>query len=483
MATSAPGTRADRNQTITDASGNQWSINGNGQVTENGAVNINSSNVIALEYGTNGVVYQENYQGLWWGWQPNEPGNYRGWLETANGGKTLPAGYTPNTSPNNTEGSSIVDANGNGWGIWNGQVTYNGIVDQQSANVIQLAWSNGKVYQENFNGDWWAKSAPIDTWSPGPGVPTDPTNGQGSTIYQEGWYGGYSGNSVSDNRNWGNHTQPSLGQTIRDFGGHPMVLNSYGFQVPVQIASTLQSGTTPVFDLNNNSSISINTDVDSNSKPIINANGGTDALSISNAFPSSLDATVNIAGRTDLLLTGGLTFGGLTVNGPGQLTINDTLNLAGNNAVLFNAPVNGTGTVNADSAQGVATTVEVTSTVSSGVMFNLSSDPARGMQDGLIIDHPAQFAGSVTNLADAFVELKGLVADSYTYANDLLTLFKNGAAIENLSVATTGTLNVEQGSAGVMLSNSASYGNDGFVNSDGQQPGGPAAKLTFHSMN
>ncbi len=164
--------------TIIDASGNVWSINSAGQVTINGAADTTTSHVGELAY-VNGLVWQSNNQGLWWSkaapgaaWEP-------------------PAGITTNptlpvqASANGTvigaasggPAVSITDVNGNTWRIANGQVVVNGVVDPSTANVIELAYENGQVWQENTQGLWWSKASPSDTWGPPAGTPVNPVTG------------------------------------------------------------------------------------------------------------------------------------------------------------------------------------------------------------------------------------------------------------------------------------------------------------------
>src|SRR5947209_1964078 len=82
------------------------------------------------------------------------------------------------TSVNNTvisiAGQSIVDTNGNHWSIVNGRVAVNGVVDTTTANVVELAYVNGRIWQENTNHLWWSKSKPSDQWGPGSGTSTNP---------------------------------------------------------------------------------------------------------------------------------------------------------------------------------------------------------------------------------------------------------------------------------------------------------------------
>jgi len=74
----------------------------------------------------------------------------------------------------NLPGPSIIDAVGNAWAIANGQVTINGIADPTTANVDELAYENGSVWQENANGLWWSKTSPSDAWNPPNGTSIRP---------------------------------------------------------------------------------------------------------------------------------------------------------------------------------------------------------------------------------------------------------------------------------------------------------------------
>ncbi|WP_428486556.1 beta strand repeat-containing protein [Rhodopila sp.] len=162
---------------ITDASGNVWSIV-SGQVALNGVVDATTRSVIALAY-ENGTIWQKNADNLWWG-------------------KTTPASFwsppygtsvdpIPNqvASPNNTviaEGNAgtvgtFTDASGNIWSIAAGQVTLNGAADPTTANVTQMAYVNGQVWQENASGLWWSKTTPASPWSPPYGSAANPVQG------------------------------------------------------------------------------------------------------------------------------------------------------------------------------------------------------------------------------------------------------------------------------------------------------------------
>ncbi|HYZ20876.1 MAG TPA: hypothetical protein VE690_01850, partial [Rhodopila sp.] len=157
---------------ITDAGGNQWTITNGGQVAVNGVTDTTTGRVIELAY-VNGTVWQENADKLWWGktsptaaWSPG----------TGTATSPLPA----QPSANDTvvlagSTAAITDASGNQWTITSsGQVAVNGTPDTTTGRVIELAYVNGTVWQENADKLWWGKTSPTAAWSPGAGTPTSP---------------------------------------------------------------------------------------------------------------------------------------------------------------------------------------------------------------------------------------------------------------------------------------------------------------------
>jgi hypothetical protein len=51
------------------------------------------------------------------------------------------------------------------------------VIDPTTANVTELAYVNGRIWQENSQGLWWSKSAPADAWAPPYGTSTNPVTG------------------------------------------------------------------------------------------------------------------------------------------------------------------------------------------------------------------------------------------------------------------------------------------------------------------
>ena len=162
---------------ITDANSNKWTITAGGQVAVNGATDTTTSGVKELAY-VNGTVWQENGSNLWWGktsptaaWAP-DPGTAVSPLPVV----TPP----PTPSPNDTvvklgSTAAITDANKVKWTITaGGQVAVNGAADTATSNVIELAYVNGTIWQENASKLWWGKATPAAAWAPDPGTAISP---------------------------------------------------------------------------------------------------------------------------------------------------------------------------------------------------------------------------------------------------------------------------------------------------------------------
>jgi hypothetical protein len=156
---------ADDTSAITDANGNKWTITNGGQVALNGTVDATTRNVTEMAY-VNGKVWQENTDKLWYSkTTPNDT-----WTPGTST-SPLPPTFTP--SPNDTTiqpipTPTITDNSGNIWAITTGgQVSVNGVVDTRTANVTEMAFVNGKVWQENASKLWYSEATPNGTWTTG----------------------------------------------------------------------------------------------------------------------------------------------------------------------------------------------------------------------------------------------------------------------------------------------------------------------------
>lgn len=158
---------------ITDAQGNQWSI-ANGQVTVNGVADPTTARVIGLVYSS-GQVWQQNADNFWWA--KTTPGDQWSPPDGTSTAPTPDASTNPDVVTLSALGGPITDAHGNTWTIVNGQVSVNGAIDATTRNVIELAYVNGKVWQENEDRLWWSKGSPSDSWNPPYGTTQNPAAG------------------------------------------------------------------------------------------------------------------------------------------------------------------------------------------------------------------------------------------------------------------------------------------------------------------
>ncbi len=156
---------------LTDASGNTWTIAG-GTVDENGAAAGYSANVTEIAY-VNGTIWQENTSSLWWSWT--------GTAWSAGSGTSTsplpakPPSVTPSASDSTLAAGatgSLTDASGNTWTIAGGVVDENGAAAGYSANVSEIAYVNGTIWQENASKLWWSWTG--TAWSAGSGTSTSP---------------------------------------------------------------------------------------------------------------------------------------------------------------------------------------------------------------------------------------------------------------------------------------------------------------------
>jgi len=159
---------------ITDAAGNKWTITSGAQVAVNGTADVTTANVTELAY-VNGTIWQENASALWWG-ETSPAAGWTGGTATSPLPATPPVTTPPVTvtsSPNDTvvmarTTAAITDTSGNQWTITSGnRVAMNGTADLTTANVTELAYVKGAVWQENTSGMWFDKTSPTAAWSSG----------------------------------------------------------------------------------------------------------------------------------------------------------------------------------------------------------------------------------------------------------------------------------------------------------------------------
>jgi hypothetical protein len=436
---------------IVDASGNIWGIT-NGQVTEiknpnepdqTFTVDSGTANVDALAY-VDGVIWQQaTAQGLWWA---KTGTGFDGWgtatsvspLPPSPDGTVITMGNTPvPPSVHPINGSAIVDSSGNLWWISDGeQVIENGQVDADTANVIEIAFKNGLVWQENTDKLWWAKTGgagSFDGWSSGPG--THNANGTltAPVPIDRTWLGG--GNDRASNPNdWSPKGSPQPGDALSMPNGGTMNIHGNDLHGDTLLIGGASSSPSQDFTLNVS---------------------GTTAFQEAAAFPpvGIGSITINLADHAKWI--GGFSTnlgGGVFITGEGRFA-NQVSNVAAKSTV--DVDVVGHGTFNVESDQSVVGVLEFTKSVDRGQAITVGGDQTRGVTARLLVDDPRDFHAPV-KLGFGEIVLGGLKADSFTVKDDLLLLFSGSKVVGKLDLTVqpqahpTG-FTVSQSSQGITL--------------------------------
>ena len=83
---------------------------------------------------------------------------------------------SPNHSVVTTVGPALCDGSGNAWALTaGGAITVNGTAAGYAANVIELAYVDGAIWQQNVSRLWWRWSG--GSWTPNEGTSTRPLPG------------------------------------------------------------------------------------------------------------------------------------------------------------------------------------------------------------------------------------------------------------------------------------------------------------------
>ena len=212
---------------ITDTSGNQWTI-ANGRVLVNGQTDWSTARVVALVY-SQGQVWQENADGNWWG--RSDPSSQ--WQPTY-GTKTAPipdGNASANVVTMNSYDTPLIDDNRHVWSIVDSKVAVDGVIDPATANVTELAYVNGRIYQQNTDTLWWSKASPSDSWDPPYGQVDSPV--QNITRV---WEGGNADFAFANH--WTAKGIPQAGDTAVINDGTVSIDPGYGLGVNIQLGDT-----------------------------------------------------------------------------------------------------------------------------------------------------------------------------------------------------------------------------------------------------
>ena len=306
------------------------------------------------------------------------------------------------TSPNGTtivHGGSITAATGTVWTISaSGQVVRNGVADPYTNNVIELAYKNGVLWQENTAGLWYAKvgNAPGNYHGWASGTYTAPVP-EART-----WIGGGDNhaNRVAD---WSPHGVPQHGDTLTMANGTRM--NLTGNQLAGD-ALNVPNGSTATINISGVTSLNLN-----------------DGSSLGPAA----NTTVNLAAHSEWI--GGFNvvpLSHLVANGTG--TIDNTSSTVTGTAII-NPDVVGNGTITVARSHGDNGRLEFLHGVSAGQTVNVTEAYGIGRGGTVTVDDVKDFHAT-TNLSLGDLLLKGVTASSYAFEGNTLILNTTKGALD-----------------------------------------------------
>jgi hypothetical protein len=316
-------------------------------------------------------------------------------------------------------GGSITDGKGNVWSIsTSGLVVENGVTNKFTANVTELAYKNGVLWQENTSHLWYAEEGNVPGnyhgWSPATSVAPVPVTRQ--------WVGG--GNNSAGNANdWNTHSVPQAGDTL-----NVGVLDNSGTGGPhytINVAGNQLHGDTLNF------------------LPL----DAVDTVNMSGVVTANLSAlygdniTVNLAANSEWI--GGFTASpGDTLNVRGSGTWDNTGNTGLKSNTNIGVNVVGTGTINDYQAHsgGVLTFLHGVS-VGAGQTVIDSGYELYGSEYGQVAVQSPNLFHALVQLGFGEVDLNGLHGTSYSYKNDLLTIFNGKTAIDTLRLVVNNSSN------------------------------------------
>jgi hypothetical protein len=310
------------------------------------------------------------------------------------------------TSPNGTIvtppiGGAIIDSKGNVWTIKAGKVVENGRADTLTANVTELAYKNGVVWQENTSFLWYSKVGKVpgsfDGWSAGTykaPVPVTRT-----------WVGG-GNNSAGNPNDWNDHGVPQPSDTLLMSAG---TMNLTGFQ--------LQGDTLNV--------------PHGLPKVTLNVSGVTDLNLNIGAYGEPSNATINLAAKSEWIggVVDGQSSDNVVVQGPGVFANTSSEVLW---SALIESNVVGNGTISASQGHGIGK-IEFAHSVGSGQTVSISAS-GYGITGAVVqVDDPSHYsARTVLNFGQLILE--GLKASSYSMSDNTLVLFSGSKAIYGLAL-------------------------------------------------
>ncbi len=427
---------------ITDAYGNTWGLTAGGQVIVNGKVDATSNRVLTLAF-EGGNVWQMNTDRLWWSktkpsdaWSPANGTSVSPLVGVASSDNTVIIG-------SQTAGfiRSITDADNDHWTLTaSGQVALNGVADASTKNVVALAYEKGVLWQENSDNLWYSKSNAASPWSIGT-LNSPIAAGVTGVTYLDGTVvnfinttmpAGYSVTAVADGDHgviFDDQGANTIAGSIRDVMGN-LTLN-------VQAGLTTNSGQITVQGGIGGGEIAINVAtrasfvnsgrIDINASPNVN---NTLAINMgTSVFTNSGVVEANGTGQTITVSANGQGWSPV-VTAPYLGSIaNDGLMQVSSGAYMFlNAPVTGTGTLEALSNARIL----FNGSVAAGETVRIDSSVLEFGGKGTFSNPSMQFLGQIAGeSASSTILLNG----SYGTSESFHVLSTAGSGLAELQVS------------------------------------------------
>ena len=271
------------------------------------------------------------------------------------------------------------------------------------------------------------------------------------------WIGG--GNNQADNPNdWSPPGLPTMAQNFEDnLYMTSGTMNVDGYQLPPDTYLGIQNPGSVTLNLSHGAAFDVEVYDDASAGPappaIFNIHG-SDTVEVGSNYNSS--TIVDLAAHAEWIGNFAVSYASasLTVNGPASAkfintavanTTNDGPS-GGDGIQTINVAVTGSGTFT-DDPYGVLT---FSKAVSAGQTVDMVSFSGVGPYPPPILNlnDPKHFSGTV-DLTNGEIDLNGLAkANSYTYQNDMLSIFSGKSVIDTLRLASSETFSVEKTSTG-----------------------------------
>ncbi len=264
---------------------------------------------------------------------------------------------------------------------------------------------------------------PSDTWTQATNV--DPVTGLDAPIRLEASTGAQD-NDAGNADNWSQYHIPITGEPLDMSTGTMNLGNLAGDTLATRFSSPAAPST---INLRAGGNLKLN--VGSGSAKI-NITGGQAALDLTAGFDGSIVVTADKISSS--LLHANMIFASLTETG-GSVLVNGNSVFAGT-SVTLNSNLGGVGTLLLTSAVSRTSHLEVTGSVGAGITVNASADFGRPGATSVVFDSPKLDQGKVL-LTDSYLEIKvasGVVIDSVSYRNDMLTLFAGNTKYASINV-------------------------------------------------